>query len=903
MRILNISDFHLSGYLAESKLRLLQEVVTRETFDLLVFNGDIFNQSRAGDQYMATQPMVAALERILTFDKPVVMVEGNHDQFGTRGSGLDLLHMPNLTKVQDEPMWMGFGDTEIIFVPWLRNRPDYKEVVLGFLDAHVGERQHRLIMGHMNIAGAKMNGTHSVNEEDYMCFTLRRLRCNRFGATALVAGHLHTRQHLGLQGGCLCYAGAFTQNNFGEEGNPQGYLVWDQGDYEFKDVEGPRFLTVTEQEYLSLEPPNEFYRFVTENPERYKDLKNVKPLLVEEETGLVSQETYQNDLRLKDLIRQFCADRKLEIPKSQFILDELEQLEVRICRAQTGFSRINEIKLSNFGPKDNVIFRYQEFKPENGLTALVGVNGKGKTLLCESLLAGLYGSYVERGALKNFLEAPGASLELSVSADGREHHVSHKKGPKGLLSVVDGTTCNLRGEVESMVVPIFGDATTFSNVVFMDQHNKKDLVEAEEAARIALFRSLLNLDFLEQYREQYSKELKRLEADQKEYFRLAEQMQAAALREQRLQEDLNEIKYTGINVAQLETKIAKLRENKQLYQQQRDWKSLTDEAAELAKTYQGQDMSDLLGRAQLAERTRMQIQQQEQIINGAQIGCAPNYLSCSFLRNFSKEKLEELKQVYAENKLSPAEQAYLNNYNEVKRKDLRAAGLYKTAFEGLEPIQESVDELQAVLDRERQTQKHLVTLKRELSLATTDRIKAQAGLEALEGAGERKKEVEFLLTLCDKKGLPLYIISSITSELQKILNELCSICDNGLRVRINMSKQGKEQEQVSAELDCFQIQYSWKGSPWANVKPAASGGQRTLIRIVFKLALMLYLNKFFGNYQVLIMDEPEKGLDVKNIDAMLNMLAALKNQFTQVIVVTHSDFICQIADQTIRIGE
>lgn len=899
MRILNISDFHLSGELRESKISALRQAVAERDFDMLVFAGDIFHQCRVGGGAVPAQRLVADLEQALTMDRPVVMLEGNHDLMGTQHSALDFLHMPNLIKVKDEPLWMGFEDTEIVFLPWIRNRPDYKEFVLGKLNHYKGTKQHRLLIGHMCIVDATMNQSHKVNADDYFSFGLRELQRNLFKPTSLLAGHLHHRQALGGDFGA--YVGGFTQNNFGEGQHPQGYAYWEDGRIEYRDVKAPRFLSLTEQEYLSIPEDQrwEFYRFATEQPERYRDLPNVKPLTFE---AFSAPETavdgaYRNDISMRDLIREYCEATQVEIPPGKFVLEELEKLELNICRSQTGFSRLNSISMANYGPKNNIIHKSTNVEFEDGMIAVVGPNGSGKSLLLESLLAGLYGSYVQRGALKNFLEAPGASLSLSVNAQGSTYRLTHQKAPKGLLSTFNDTSCNLRSEVSSLVDPVFGDVSVFQAVVYMDQMSKKDLVEAEEAKRIEIFRSLLNLEFLDTYRETYNKELKALKQAQQMYSTLSEQRLAVLARLERLTGSAAEIDTVDQDeLTGLRETHARLTKNAALLARLREYRAVVLEHGRLLAKVEGFNTTEILERRSLLYRKQAELEQMKQVVKGAQVGCAPNYLPCSFLKTFSGEKLAKLEGEVKALAVSQEESEVLADWTAAGRLLNKMNSLWSSDLEGLTPEDEDVNlsALSAQISLLTQAAQHKKTITKEIEQAQAEIEQLEHKMSRLDTQQERIRELEFLTGLCDKKGLQLYIISSITRELQKILDELCGICDNGLRLKISMAK--KEQ------LDSFQIQYSYKGSEWASVVPCASGGQLTMLKVVFKLGLMIYLNKFFGNYQVLIMDEPEKGLDRANVEVLLTLLQALRDRFTQIVIVTHNDYITQIANQVVKVG-
>lgn len=897
LRLACIGDFHLNGLLFDSKIELLKRVVACKDYDILFFLGDIFHKSKAGDQYVSTPNMVDALQDVLAGERPVVMIEGNHDQFGTRGSGLDLLHMNNLLKIKDEPLWLGFGDTEIVCLPWIRNNLKYKEFVRSFLNYYEPTRKHRLLVGHFGICGSGTK-THFVGEDEYYSFQLPELRDTLFSPTCILAGHIHSRQTLE---NLAYYTGGFTQNNFGEQGNPQGYLIWEDGRVEYVDFpDAPRFYNCSEEWYEGHANDRDFFKFPTDNPHLYHGLRNVNTIRFGQSNGqeeIAPTENYTNEIDLRKLVLDYCEHSGNPLPDTCFVREELKKLEGTICRSQTGFSRLNYIRLKNIGPKGLVVHKDIEFSPKDGLIAVTGMNGKGKTLLLESLMAGLYGTYVSRGALKAYMNHPDSRLDLGFSAQGEDHVLSTFIGNKAgaLVSEFDSHECELRKHLDSLVQPIVGDAQTFHSVVFLDQEGKKDLACGTEAERLSVLRTLLNLDFLEDLRKDYRKQLE--DAQGKLAKRKSAEQALAAEQERlsRFEHQLSSVEPVDVLVlTETRQQLQFLKENQALVGKYRQWLTQREIVREGRAFLEGKKPEAVAEKKSQIQALQTEIQRQRKILSGDGIGCKPDFLPCSLLMNATSRSLAEKEQeLQALGEWTQEDEEVLATLYSVNTASAWIRANYSAKFQDMKEEDTSISLVQEKVRVLEDRRNNLLFLEKEITNCKNTITKLEKQVQADHGIEELIQDLVFLSGLCDKKGLSLYIINSITTELQSILDELCRLCGRGLELRVSLCK--KE------ALDTFALEFSDNGSPWAPIVPAASGGQKNLLKAIFKLGLTLYLNRFFGSYKVLILDEPEKGLDVRSTEALLTLLEALKLKFKQIIVVTHSDVISQIADEEFRV--
>ena len=258
MKIAITADWHLSGKdLAEASAQLgafVAECVARKV-ELVAVAGDVFDESTIHDSRAGTGAVGKVLTATLTaLDKaniPQVMIAGNHDASGAGQA--DALHVldgrPMLTILRGGGGFAvaDFGAVEIIGVPWRWADPADAEPTIA---RAISERPDwgnvsaaTLFLSHIQIVGGRMAGSHT-------CSTRGEWRASRACLDALDVDHIalgdfHARQD--LTGGRGGYVGALRQLNFGEEGNPAGFEVWDSesGAVEWVELDAaPRYRTV-----------------------------------------------------------------------------------------------------------------------------------------------------------------------------------------------------------------------------------------------------------------------------------------------------------------------------------------------------------------------------------------------------------------------------------------------------------------------------------------------------------------------------------------------------------------------------------------------------------------------------------------------------------------------------------
>lgn len=235
MRIIHIADAHIDGRNFDKCLKAFEEV-SQHNADLIVFSGDVFSKHNIADKLKTTGEQQGLLQFLLFNFESKVFLVGNHDKRGQQKSALEFLKKEDKGGVIEAPSFANFDDCVIGYLPWIDKSVFYAkeciglskseaeqkftleiEKTLGFFKAKFAEyNKPSILFFHAEIAGCKINEGYTL-ESGSFTFNENALRAT--GANFITGGHIHKRGGL--------YAGALYQQNFGEEGNPQGFEVID----------------------------------------------------------------------------------------------------------------------------------------------------------------------------------------------------------------------------------------------------------------------------------------------------------------------------------------------------------------------------------------------------------------------------------------------------------------------------------------------------------------------------------------------------------------------------------------------------------------------------------------------------------------------------------------------------
>lgn len=479
----------------------------------------------------------------------------------------------------------------------------------------------------------------------------------------------------------------------------------------------------------------------------------------------------------------------------------------------------------------------------------------------------------------------GSKLELVLEAPGGEYAISKKKtSSNSIVSKINDKEYTLVSQFSKAISEIFGDETTFCKLVFMDQSDKYDLVTEMDSKRLKILRELFDLSDLDKKYEEYNSELKCKLNNLNNLFNIKNKI--SSLKNEILNIDVSEpssedfealLADKHVELSTLKKKRETQKENNVLY-------------ANLAFIRKMESEHDLVA----IEATLEKIKSLKEALNinksWKNVGCKSNPLPCVFLKSLSKSTSleaneEELKALEA----SLPKDLNLYKSLKLKYKDKEDVVLDETDYEQLiENVNSEIFDLK--LKRQQQLADiKLVELKKSLSLNLTEcqELYSEDKVSDLE---EEIRDLRFLAALCGKRGISLYVIKLLALELQEILDELILKSELNLKISLQASDSVEN-------LDMLSILF---GEKQYDVNKA-SGGEIALVKILFKLAIMIYLNRYFGNYKVLLVDEPTAALDDTNKAVIVDLIKSLKSEFNQIIVVSHDPKLVNSADNRIAV--
>lgn len=131
-------------------------------------------------------------------------------------------------------------------------------------------------------------------------------------------------------------------------------------------------------------------------------------------------------------------------------------------------------------------------------------------------------------------------------------------------------------------------------------------------------------------------------------------------------------------------------------------------------------------------------------------------------------------------------------------------------------------------------------------------------------------------TVSTKKGIPVIYMKRYLGKIQKLSNELLGLIYDG---DLQLSK-------FKVTQDTFEVPYIKNGTKIPDVK-YASQSEVSLITMALSFALA---NRASGNYNILLLDEIDAGLDETNRSAFLKMLYTQMNTLKaeQVFIISHN---------------
>jgi len=266
-----IADLHFRGFrlkdIATAWELAVQDMIDNKVTVCLIV-GDVFDTSNISSKEASLgtiyRAFVGPVKRLMRTGCEVIIMSGNHDcATGNQYSALETLKDIEIEgthpiRIVEDIQVLCFHDVlRIALIPWLRGAEESVKTFLKYL-GNLTIKKKLILVGHCDVAGAKSNQGYSLIGGS---FELTTEELETSGADLIALGHFHNRQGY--------YVGSLTQLNFGEAGNPTGYLlckfVGDELYKEFREIESAKYVTIDVQEDAlpdleNLIVPENYYR-------------------------------------------------------------------------------------------------------------------------------------------------------------------------------------------------------------------------------------------------------------------------------------------------------------------------------------------------------------------------------------------------------------------------------------------------------------------------------------------------------------------------------------------------------------------------------------------------------------------------------------------------------------------
>jgi DNA repair exonuclease SbcCD nuclease subunit len=288
MKIAICADLHFRGKKLEDKRKAWEQAGQKmidEKIDMVILAGDTFDNRQIGSRESSTGSVAEAFltpsKKLIQAGIKVFAVKGNGVHEGTNGEQKSPLEIFKGTgiEVADQNMMIE-KESEMVTIsllPWLEDEDRTQKLAEALEKIKNRNAKYKLIVGHITVRGCTLNNGMQLQGTGEFEVDARDLEAT--GADLIVLGHIHKRQQIGQR---IWYVGALTQDSFGDEGNPQGFMIVDteKRTHEFVEIDAPEYRTIEMKSNAEMPVPRDSGDYIKlrfkEKPtaEMMEDIKN-----------------------------------------------------------------------------------------------------------------------------------------------------------------------------------------------------------------------------------------------------------------------------------------------------------------------------------------------------------------------------------------------------------------------------------------------------------------------------------------------------------------------------------------------------------------------------------------------------------------------------------------------------
>jgi len=234
MKLAIVADVHFRGKDIKDKFAAWNAAVDRMIADkvkVLFLGGDTWDTRNIGGREASMGTVFRAfmdpLKRLLDAGIEVYAILGNHElATGAQMSALEPLKDTGVHVIDEMGGNYSGEGFQVRMIPWIPDKEGtraqalkscLKQIKKEFKD----KKTFNILIGHLTVKGAAMNSGICLAGSE---FEVSSEELEETGADRIFLGHIHKMQLIGKK---VQYVGALCQNNFGEAGNPTGFMMID----------------------------------------------------------------------------------------------------------------------------------------------------------------------------------------------------------------------------------------------------------------------------------------------------------------------------------------------------------------------------------------------------------------------------------------------------------------------------------------------------------------------------------------------------------------------------------------------------------------------------------------------------------------------------------------------------
>lgn len=526
-----VADLHFTGKRWEEQSRLLRrclDAMRSEGVEAVICAGDIVDNPKLLDRWAYPSTLAQAiLDPVREAGLPWYVSAGNHDETPSDQSpALAFLSACPLMHIAARGVEAHSlaDDTSLVLLPWQSksdwaagrkgdsNDAAWKDHCKSLLRSSVKslfakDAKFKILAAHLEVEGSVATPYKILVPGS--SFVVRSEDVWASGADLVMLGHIHQRQGP--------YLGALWQNNYGEAGNPDGWL-WANtktGESRYVPLDAPKFWVVQADQYREADyRPCDQVRIIagrgTAQALSQKALgDNVEIRVLPESFKVTERVTGLSPFTDPAVLLGVWMDRNMEDPDFS-LFEGLQTLMATVDLPDTSIEGalewVDRIAVHGVGPHRHVDVNLRNSRRWR----VIGGNGSGKTFFIESIIACFYGDWAhpKRPSLRDTVTLDDAWILVEFWSGGTRYRAQRKFLNKGgkfhheayLWSMAEnGDLTALAGrkvqEFEAAIKNVVGPKEMFLSGAFASQDRAEDIIVADPAERMEFMRKVLGIQW------------------------------------------------------------------------------------------------------------------------------------------------------------------------------------------------------------------------------------------------------------------------------------------------------------------------------------------------------------------------------------------------------------------------